>query len=251
MHDIVRFARSQGHSLPGARLGRQFGALLSASGITEVDPVNHDLLFERFISADRNEPPDIDVDFEHERREEVMQYIYDALRPRPGRPDRHRHHLSRPLGDPRGRQGLRPFGRSRSRALTSTIWGHGSGAHRRRARRAASGSIPASRPWRWRFGSPASSPAFRAICRSIPAASSSPATRLDEVVPIMNAAMEERTTIEWDKDDLDALGILKIDVLALGMLTCLRKGFDLLDKHYGQTLTLATICRPRKPASTR
>ena len=142
-------------------------------GITEVDPSQHDLLFARFISAERGEPPDIDVDFEHERREEVIQYIYRRFGREKSGAGGDRHHLSRAVGDPRSRQGLRPLGRYHH-ALTNTSWGSGSGASTRKTRGAAA-SIRTIQRSPWRSTSPASLSAFRAIFRNTAAASSSPA----------------------------------------------------------------------------
>ena len=173
VHDIVRYARSQ-HILCQGRGSAANSAICFCLGITEVDPTRHDLLFERFISAERDEPPDIDVDFEHERREEVMQYIYRRYgRERAGL-DGERHHLPDAFGDPRRRQGLRLLGRFPSR-LCRARPGAGNPVRSTRKRRDASASTRTSRGLRWRSRSPANSPAFRAICRSIPAVSSSPA----------------------------------------------------------------------------
>ena len=238
VHDIVRFARAQGILAQG-RGSAANSAVCYCLGITEVDPSKHDLLFERFISIERNEPPDIDVDFEHERREEVMQYIYRRF-------GRERAGLAAAVITYRTRSAIREvaktFGLSDDLigALTSTTWGHGSDSiEEKEARRA---------------GLDPSDPTLATAIRLAGELSGFPRhlsqhsggfvitrDRLDEVAPIMNAAMEERTTIEWNKDDLDALGILKIDVLALGMLTALRKGFDFIDEHYGQRLTLSTL----------
>ncbi|MGO9674927.1 MAG: error-prone DNA polymerase [Methylocella sp.] len=238
VHDIVRFARSRKILCQG-RGSAANSTLCFCLGITEVDPAFHDLLFERFISPERNEPPDIDVDFEHERREEVMQYIY-------GRYGRARASLTASVITYRARSAIRDVGKAFGLsddvvgALSSTIWGRSSVAveadqtrkagldptepRLARALRLAEELIGFPRHLSQHTGG-------FVITRS----------RLDEVVPIMNAAMEDRTTIEWDKNDLDALGILKIDVLALGMLTCLRKSFDLVEKHYGEALTLASL----------
>jgi len=238
VHDIVRYARSQ-EILTQGRGSAANSAVCYCLWITEVDPSQIDLLFERFISADRGEPPDIDVDFEHERREEVMQYIYRRF-------GRERAGLAAAVITYRTRSAIREvaktFGLSDDliTALTSTTWGHGSGSiEDKEARRV--GLDP---------GDPTLASAIRlaAELSGFPRHLSQHSggfvitrDRLDEVVPIMNAAMEDRTTIEWAKDDLDALGILKIDVLALGMLTALRKGFDLIDKHYGHCPTLAKL----------
>ncbi|MGO9756986.1 MAG: error-prone DNA polymerase [Roseiarcus sp.] len=243
VHDIVRFARSQ------AILAQGRGSAANSSvcyclGITEVDPSRHDLLFARFISAERAEPPDIDVDFEHERREEVIQYIYRRF-------GREKTGLAASVITYRARSAIREvakvFGLSDDiiNALTNTTWGGGSGSvDEKDARR---GGLDPNDPTlamaidlaNQLVGFPRHlsqhSGGFVITC-----------DRLDEVVPIMNAAMEERTTIEWDKDDLNALKILKVDVLALGMLTALRKGFELIEKHYGRRLTLSTL-PPEEP----
>jgi error-prone DNA polymerase len=238
VHDIVRFARSRGILCQG-RGSAANSSICFCLGITEVDPTKHDLLFERFISPERKEPPDIDVDFEHERREEVMQYIYTRY-------GRLRAGLTATVISYRARSAIRDvakalgFSEDAISALSGTIWGWWSGqvdeAEVRRlgfdpqetrlqqALKLADELIGFPRHLSQHTGG-------FVITRE----------RLDDVVPVAHAAMEDRTTIEWDKDDLDALGILKIDVLALGMLSCLRKGLDLLRDHYGQDLTLATI----------
>ena len=238
VHDIVRFARSRGILCQG-RGSAANSSVCFCLGITEVDPAKFDLLFERFISPERNEPPDIDVDFEHERREEVMQYIY-------ARYGRERAGLAAAVTTYRTRSALREtakvFGLSDDiiAALNSTGWGHGEAlSPEERTRRAGLDMRDPMLSLTLKLaGELAGFPRHLTqhsggfvITRD----------RLDEVVPIMNAAMEERTTIEWDKNDLDALGILKIDVLALGMLTALKKSFDLLEAHYGEALSLASI----------
>ena len=238
VHDIVRFARSRGILCQG-RGSAANSTVCFCLGITEVDPAKHDLLFERFISPERKEPPDIDVDFEHERREEVMQYIY-------ARYGRLRAGLTATVISYRTRSAIRDvakafgFSEDAITALSGTIWGWWSGEVDEKEVR--------------RIGFDPEEPRLRQALKLADELTSFPRhlsqhtggfvitrERLDEVVPVAHAAMEERTTIEWDKDDLDALGILKIDVLALGMLSCLRKGFDLLRAHYGQDLTLATL----------
>ena len=239
VHDIVRFARSKGILCQG-RGSAANSTLCFCLGITEVDPAFHDLLFERFISADRKEPPDIDVDFEHERREEVMQYIY-------ARYGRTRAALTATVVTYRARSAIREVGKAFGfsedaiSALSGTIWGWGEGAGVDEAGTRRAGMDPGE-------------PGLAQVLALAKELSGFPRhlsqhtggfvitrSRLDEVVPIANASMDERTTIEWDKDDLDALGILKIDVLALGMLSCLRGGFDLLGKHYGRLETLASL----------
>ena len=230
VHDIVRFARNQGILCQG-RGSAANSAVCFCLGITEVDPDRADLLFERFISPERREPPDIDIDFEHERREEVIQYIYRKY-------GRDRAGIAATVISYRGRSAIREvgkvFGLSEDTigALSSSIWGSGGGtADLSRAGLSADSQRVKQ---------------IAALAREIvgfPRHLSQHVggfvitrSRLDEVMPIGNAAMDERTFVEWDKDDLDALGILKIDVLGLGMLSCLRKALDLVTKHYPQAL---------------
>ncbi len=238
VHDIVRFARDRKILCQG-RGSAANSTLCFCLGITEVDPARHDLLFERFISPERNEPPDIDVDFEHERREEVMQYVY-------ARYGRARAGLTASVITYRARSAIRDVGKAFGlsedviSALSGTVWGQSSTAV------AAAQTLKA--------GLDPTEPRLAQTLKLAEELIGFPRhlsqhtggfvitrSRLDEVVPIANAAMEDRTVIEWDKNDLDALGILKIDVLALGMLTCLRKAFDLLANHYGAALTLASL----------
>ena len=236
VYDIVRFARSQKPKiLCQGRGSAANSAICFCLGVTEVDPARVDLLFERFVSADRGEPPDIDVDFEHERREIVIQYIY-------GRYGRHRAGLAATVICYRARSAIREVGKAFGLsedtvgALAGMLWGWSTQAvSETDARRV--GLDPPPDPQLARV---------LALARELigfPRHLSQHVGgfvitrgRLDEVVPIENAAMEERTCVEWDKDDLDAVGILKIDVLALGMLTCLQRGFDLLNKHYAGLL---------------
>jgi error-prone DNA polymerase len=238
VHDIVRFARGRGILCQG-RGSAANSTICFCLGITEVDPTKHDLLFERFISPERKEPPDIDVDFEHERREEVMQYIYNRY-------GRLRAGLTATVISYRARSAIRDVGKAFGfsedsvTALSGTIWGWWSG------------EVDANEIRR--IGFDPDEPRLKQAMTLADELLGFPRhlsqhtggfvitrARLDEVVPVAHAAMDDRTTIEWDKDDLDALGILKIDVLALGMLSCLRKGLDLLRQHYGRDLTLATI----------
>ncbi|MEA2758873.1 MAG: error-prone polymerase [Methylobacteriaceae bacterium] len=238
VYDIVRFAREKGILAQG-RGSAANSVICYCLGITEVDPNVHDLLFERFVSDARNEPPDIDVDFEHERREEVIQYIYEKY-------GRERAGLAASVVTYRARSAIREVGKvfglseDMVSALSGTVWGWWSG------------TIDDVETKRLGFD-----PREPRLARAIALAGELAGfprhlsqhtggfvitrTRLDEVVPIANAAMEDRTTVEWDKDDLDALKILKIDVLGLGMLTVLRKGFELLERHYGFRPALATI----------
>jgi DNA-directed DNA polymerase III PolC len=247
VHDIVRFARSKNILCQG-RGSAANSAVCFCLGITEVDPERADLLFERFVSADRREPPDIDVDFEHERREEVIQYIYERY-------GRERAGIAATVISYRTRSAIREVGKAFGLsedtigALATGIWGSGS-----------DGPSPKDLA---RVGLNRDSPRVRRMMSLIDEIMSFPRHlsqhvggfvitrgRLDEVVPVANAAMDERTFVEWDKDDLDALGILKVDVLGLGMLTCLRKALALIEKHYGERLTLASI-PPEDPAVYR
>jgi error-prone DNA polymerase len=238
VHDIVRFARGRGILCQG-RGSAANSAVCFCLGITEVDPARFDLLFERFVSPERNEPPDIDVDFEHERREEAIQYIY-------ARYGRERAGLAAAVTTYRTRSAIREtakvFGLSDDVivALNATAWGHGSAPIGEERARAA-GLDPADPTLAMALKLAGELTGFPRHLTQHSGGFVIARDRLDEVAPIMNAAMEDRTTIEWDKDDLDALGILKIDVLALGMLTALAKSFALLEKHYGKRLTLASI----------
>ncbi len=238
VHDIVRFARSRGILCQG-RGSAANSAVCFCLGISEVDPARFDLLFERFVSPERNEPPDIDVDFEHERREEVIQYIYRRY-------GRERAGLAAAVTTYRTRSAIREtakvFGLSYDviTALNGTAWGHGSTPIGEEGARAA-GLDPADPTLKLALEMAGELTGFPRHLTQHSGGFVITRDRLDEVVPVMNAAMEDRTTIEWDKDDLDALGLLKIDVLALGMLTALSKGLGLLGKHYGERLTLATI----------
>jgi DNA-directed DNA polymerase III PolC len=213
-------------------------------GITEVDPTFTTLLFERFISTERNEPPDIDVDFEHERREEVIQYIYSHYG--------YRHAgLTAAVTSYRtrmaGREVSKAFGLSEDvqAALSSTVWGWSEDGLSEREAKVA--------------GLDVTDPLTKKVIAHAKELMGFPRhltqhvggflithDRLDEVVPIMKTAMPGRYMIEWDKDDLDTLKLLKIDVLALGMLTCLRKAFELLRHHYDRKETLAGLLQKDK-----
>jgi error-prone DNA polymerase len=244
VHDIVRFARSRGILCQG-RGSAANSAVCYCLGITAVDPAKTDLLFERFVSAERGEPPDIDVDFEHERREEVIQYIYEKY-------GRDRAGLAATVICYRSRGAVREVGKAMglsedmTGALAGAIWGWSSeGASEAQVREL--GLDPAEPRLAQTLALTRELIGFpRHLSQHV---GGFVMTRgpLDEVVPIENAAMDNRTVIEWDKDDLDALGLLKVDVLALGMLTCLRKGFDLLRRHYGRVMDLASV-PPEDPA---
>lgn len=235
VYDLVRFARSKGILCQG-RGSAANSAVCFCLGITSVDPVQINLLFERFISAERGEPPDIDVDFEHERREEVIQYIYQKY-------GRHRAGIAATVVSYRTKMAVREVGKAMG--LSEDII-------------TALGMLG----WDWSkkvlrdnsTGLDFSDPRIVLTLKLASELKGFPRhlsqhvggfviTRgpLDEVCPIANAAMADRTYVEWDKDDLAALRILKIDVLALGMLSCIRKAFDLLADHYDKQYNLATI----------
>ncbi|HEX3538425.1 MAG TPA: error-prone DNA polymerase, partial [Stellaceae bacterium] len=238
VHDIVQFARSQDILCQG-RGSAANSVVCYCLGITSVDPAKIDVLFERFISAARNEPPDIDVDFEHERREEVIQYIYKKY-------GRDRAGIAATVICYRARGAIREVGKAMGlsgdviAAMAGLVWGWSNeGIPDAQVREA--GLDPADRNLRLALDLAAELIGFpRHLSQHV---GGFVITRgpLSELVPIENAAMEERTFIEWDKDDLDTLQILKIDILALGMLTCIRKAFALIAAHYGRHYQLATI----------
>ena len=238
VEDVVRFARAQGILCQG-RGSAANSAVCFCLGITEVDPARMDLLFERFVSAERQEPPDIDVDFEHERREEVMQYIYAKY-------GRERTALTATVICYRTRGAMREVGKAMGlsadtiAALAGAIWGWSKEGVEENAVREL-GLDPSDRRLAQALALTHMLVGFPRHLSQHVGGFVMTQSPLCEVVPIENAAMQDRTVIEWDKDDLDALGILKVDVLALGMLTCLRKGFDLLRRHYGRDLTLAGV----------
>ena len=238
VHDIVRYARSQNILCQG-RGSAANSAVCYVLGITSVDPTKVDLLFERFISKERLEPPDIDVDFEHSRREEVMQYVYRRY-------GRHRAAIIATVIHYRPRSAIRDVGKALgltedvTALLADTVWGSwGDGLSETQVRQA--GLDPQN---------PMIDRAVRLAAELIefPRHLSQHVggyvltqDRLDTYVPIGNAAMDDRTFIEWDKDDVDALNMMKVDVLALGMLTCIRKCFDLIADHKGKRYVLADI----------
>ncbi|MEM0907398.1 MAG: error-prone DNA polymerase, partial [Pseudomonadota bacterium] len=244
VYDVVRFARERGILAQG-RGSAANSAVCYCIGITEVDPARGDLLFERFISPERREPPDIDVDFEHERREEVIQYIYDKY-------GRDRAGIAATVITYRARSAAREIGKALGfsedavSALSGTIWGwsnHGVGTQD--AERAGF-SAKDQRVAHLVQLSHEIAGFPRHLSQHVGGFVITRG-RLDELVPITKAAMEDRTNIEWDKDDLDALGILKIDVLALGMLTCLRKGLTLLAEHYQDDFERPALPSPSPP----
>ncbi|HLO36921.1 MAG TPA: error-prone DNA polymerase [Lacibacter sp.] len=241
VYDIVRYARSK-HILCQGRGSAANSTVCFCLGITSVNPEKFDLLFERFLSAARNEPPDIDVDFEHERREEVIQYIYQK------------------------------YGRDRAAIVATVTQQHQKGAIRDVARAmglsvdttnrlskavGSMGEFPEETFAQNRFteqGFDFNDQHLRKVLSLTRQFIGFPRQlgqhtggfvitrgKLTDLCPVLNARMENRTCIEWNKDDIDALGFMKIDVLALGMLTCIRKAFDLVKQHYGIDLTLANI----------
>ncbi|MCA1774988.1 MAG: error-prone DNA polymerase [Loktanella sp.] len=241
IESIVRFAREEVTPpiLCQGRGSAANSAVCYCLGITSVDPSEHDLLFERFISEDRIEPPDIDVDFEHERREEVIQHIYDRY-------GRHRAGLCATVIHYRPRSAIREVGKVMglsedvTGALAKTVWGSW-------GREIAEGNANEA-------GVDLDDPVMRRTLIVAQQLIGMPRhlgqhvggfilteNPLTETVPIGNGAMPDRTFIEWDKDDIEALGIFKVDILALGMLTCIRKGFDFISAHYGQDWTLANV----------
>jgi error-prone DNA polymerase len=238
VHDVVRYAESR-EILCQGRGSAANSAVCYCLGVTAVDPARIDVLFERFLSAARNEPPDIDVDFEHERREEVIQHIYEKY-------GRHRAGLAATVICYRSRGALREvakvFGLSTdvAAALSGGVWGWSvEGISAKEVR--ALGMDPTDPTLRRVLDLARELIGFPRHLSQHVGGFVMTRGRLDELVPIENATMADRTVIEWDKDDIDVLGILKVDVLALGMLTCIRKAFDLIARHYGRKHTLANI----------
>ncbi len=240
VHDIVSFAKDKGILCQG-RGSAANSAVCYVLGITAVDPMQVDLLFERFVSQERREPPDIDVDFEHERREEVIQNVYRRY-------GRHRAALTATVICYRPRSAIREVGKvfgltdDVTADLASGVWG--SWGSRLKENEIRQGRLD---------------PSNALIARAAKAANELigfprhlsqhvggfvlTRDRLDEIVPVGPATMEDRFFIEWDKDDIDTLRIMKVDVLALGMLTCIRKAFDLIKIHEGRPYDLAAVPR--------
>ena len=238
VHDIVRFARAEGILCQG-RGSAANSAVCYCLGITEVDPARMEMLMERFISKERNEPPDIDVDFEHERREEVIQYIYRKY-------SRERAALAATVISYRARSAVRDVGKAlgleelQVKTLAKSMqWWDG--------QKIASEKIEES-------GFDPDSPVIRRLMRLVNALVGFPRHLsqhvggfvisqgpLNELVPIENAAMADRTIIQWDKDDLEDLGLLKVDVLGLGMLSAIRRSLELIRNFYGREYTMATL----------
>ncbi|WP_424627072.1 error-prone DNA polymerase [Bradyrhizobium sp. SYSU BS000235] len=238
VHDIVRHARNEGILCQG-RGSAANSAVCYVLGITSVDPTKVDLLFERFLSEERREPPDIDVDFEHSRREEVMQYVYKRY-------GRHRAAIVATVIHYRPRSAIRDVGKALgltedvTAALADTVWGSwGSGLSEMQVKQAG---FDPSNPMIYRAVELATELIeFPRHLSQHVGGYVLTQDRLDTYVPIGNAAMDDRTFIEWDKDDIDSLKMMKVDVLALGMLTCIRKCFDLIADHKGKRWELATL----------
>ena len=247
VHDIVRYARSQNILCQG-RGSAANSAVCYVLGITSVDPTKVDLLFERFISKERLEPPDIDVDFEHSRREEVMQYVYRRY-------GRHRAAIIATVIHYRPRSAIRDVGKALgltedvTAALADTVWGSwGKGLNEMQVRQA--GLDPANAMVELAVELATELIEFPRHLSQHVGGYVLTQDRLDSYVPIGNAAMDDRTFIEWDKDDVDALNMMKVDVLALGMLTCIRKCFDLIDDHKGERWELATVPQDDRRSTT-
>lgn len=241
VHDIVAYARSLDPPILCQGRGSAANSLVCyLLGVTPIDPVEQKLLFSRFLTEARDEPPDIDVDFEHERREEVIQYIYRRY-------TRERAGIAATVIRYRQRSAIREVGKALgltedvTARLSGTIWGSWSGDEVPETRVAQAGFDPAN-PELARLRDMASSLLEfpRHLSQHVGGFVLSQG-RLDELVPVHNAAMPDRTFIEWDKDDLETLKLMKVDVLALGMLTAIRKSFDLMRLHGLGDVKLETV----------
>jgi error-prone DNA polymerase len=244
VHDIVHYARSQKILCQG-RGSAANSAVCYVLGITSVDPTKVDLLFERFISKERLEPPDIDVDFEHSRREEVMQYVYRRY-------GRHRAAIIATVIHYRPRSAIRDVGKALgltedvTAALADTVWGSwGKGLNEMQVKQA--GFDPQNPMVELAVELATELIEFPRHLSQHVGGYVLTQDRLDTYVPIGNAAMDDRTFIEWDKDDVDTLSMMKVDVLALGMLTCIRKCFDLIEDHKGKRWELETVPQDQEP----
>ena len=240
VHDIVAWARAQPQPILCQGRGSAANSVVCfCLGVTNVNPAEQDVLIERFMSADRNEPPDIDVDFEHERREEVMQYVYRRY-------GRDRAAIVATVIHYRPRSAIRDVGKALgltedvTARMADTVWGgwgdgvkddhvDRAGLDRDDPRLALALELTAELI---KFPRHLSQHVGGYVLSRTP---------LIEIVPVGNAAMEDRTFIEWDKDDIDFLGLMKVDVLALGMLTAIRRGFDLIADAYGRRFVLDTV----------
>ena len=236
VYDIVRFARSQDILCQG-RGSAANSTVCFCLGITSVNPEKFDLLFERFISAARNEPPDIDVDFEHERREEVIQYIYNKY-------GRDRAAIVATVTQQHQKGAIRDVGKAMGLSvdminkLSSAIWEFTDEWFEGK-RLTEQGFDPNDKFLQKVLQLTREFMGFPRQLGQHTGGFVITKGKLSDLCPILNARMKDRTCIEWNKDDIDALGFMKIDVLALGMLTCIRKCFDLAKQHYNLDLTLA------------
>ncbi|MEK9671658.1 MAG: error-prone DNA polymerase [Rhodospirillaceae bacterium] len=239
VHDIVRFARGRGILCQG-RGSAANSAVCYVLGITAVDPARLDLLFERFISAERGEPPDIDVDFENGRREEVIQYIYEKY-------GRDRAAMTGTVITYRTRGAVRDAGKALGlaedtiRSLQVAVWRLTREDEVTDEQLREHGLDPGDPMVRLVLTLAADLRGFPRHLSQHSGGMMMTRGRLDEIAPIHNAAMAGRTVIEWDKNDLDALGILKVDILALGMLSCVQRAFGLIKSFHGREVTLATV----------
>ncbi|WP_164121972.1 MULTISPECIES: error-prone DNA polymerase [Sphingobacterium] len=238
VYDLVRFARER-EILCQGRGSAANSTVCYCLGITSVNPKNINLLFARFMSDARDEPPDIDVDFEHERREEVMQYVYNKY-------GRHRSGIVATVTQVHWKGAIRDIGKAMGLSVDAVD--HLAKSKYELTEEWLNGQELTSQ------GFSAKDPFLRKVLELTETYIGFPRqlgqhtggfvitqNNLAELCPILNARMEDRTNIEWNKDDIEALGFLKVDVLALGMLTCIRKGFDLVRQHYGREMTLANI----------
>jgi error-prone DNA polymerase len=238
VEDIVREARSRNILCQG-RGSAANSAICFCLGITSVNPMKFDLLFERFISPARNEPPDIDVDFEHERREEIIQYIYNKY-------GRDRAAIVATVTQLHQKGAIRDVGKAMGLSvdtinrLSGSLWEY-TDEWFEGERVTESGLNPHDPHLKKTLELTSQMMGFPRQLGQHTGGFVVTNGKLTDLCPILNARMEDRTNIEWNKDDIDALGFLKVDVLALGMLTCIRKAFDLCKQHYGLNLTLANI----------
>jgi len=238
VEDIVREGRSRGILCQG-RGSAANSAICFVLGITSVNPMKFDLLFERFISPARNEPPDIDVDFEHERREEIIQYIYNKY-------GRDRAAIVATVTQQHQKGAIRDVGKAMGLSvdtinrLSNSIWEFTDEWFESK-RVTEQGLNPNDPHLRKTLELTSQMMGFPRQLGQHTGGFVVTQGKLTDLCPILNARMENRTNIEWNKDDIDALGFLKVDVLALGMLTCIRKAFDLCRNHYGKQFTLANI----------
>ncbi|MDU8929534.1 error-prone DNA polymerase [Alisedimentitalea sp. MJ-SS2] len=239
VHDVVDFARGRDILCQG-RGSAANSVTCYALGVTEVSPEIGTMVFERFVSEARDEPPDIDVDFEHERREEVIQHIYERY-------GRHRAGLCATVVHYRGKRAIREVGRAMGlsedtiAAMASQLWGFYADPKMEHQRMREIGLDPTDRRLAQTMALVHEINGFPRHLSQHVGGFIMTEGRLDELVPIENATMEDRTVICWDKDDIDTLGILKVDVLSLGMLTCIRKALDLMRQHLGLDHTLASL----------